>query len=193
MHDRKRTLRVLVGLCTASVMLAGCGDNQDTLGEMTERGSGAPEDESAMATACTAHDFNVEISLQPPRHDFGMLRLTNTSGKHCPVEGWTGLTVRSESELPEQVPFKQVPQPTPAKNFDLAPGDTAYSGVRFFPGDQREDNAYNVAEVVAIPPGTNESTSAKLTSSDEGPHPKLVISGIEMGTLQPSEEGITTW
>lgn len=195
MHDRKRTFGTLLGLCATTVMLSGCGIlGSETQGPLSGGGSGSDDsDQADTGTGCTAYDYSVAIDLKSPSHDFGVLELTNTSSQVCDVEGWTGLTVRSDSELPEQVPFKQVDQPGPAVPLKLEPGQSAYSGVRFFPGQEDADDAYTVSEVVAIPPDTNNSIPAKLTGEGGEPSPRMTISAIEMGTLQPDEEAIAPW
>lgn len=195
MHDRKRTFGTLLGLCATTIMLSGCGIlGSEAQGPLSGGGPDSNDsDRSDTGTGCTAYDYSVTIDLKPPRHDFGVLELTNTSSQVCDVEGWTGLTVRSDSELPEQVPFKQVEQPGPAVPLKLEPGQSAYSGVRFVPGQEGGDDSYAVREVVAIPPDTNNSIPAKLTSAGSDSSPHVTISAIEMGTLQPDEEAVATW
>lgn len=189
MPGKRSSTLVVAGLSTAGILLAGCAvagstpadppGNAITAGSVDE-----PDDEGA---TCTADDFEVEIVVDPAHRESGLVTVTNASEGHCDVEGWTGLTVLDADDQPVQVPFKQVDQPGPGTGIDLAPGASAYAGVHFTLGDEGDDDAYPVEKLMAIPASTNDSTPAKLIGAAPG---SLVISSIEMGTLQRSEAAV---
>ena len=151
---------------------------------------------SGDARACGNGDVSVTVTGQPDRAD-GFVRalvsVVNRSAFPCRVHGHVGLALVNAADEVVDVPRENVDQPGPSVAATVAPGASAFQGIRWTPCDKGADAC-----------GVGNTLRFSLQSGGDGPvatlvgFPAVAASGITMatlqiGTLQPSRQGVVAW
>lgn len=176
----KRSLATTAAvLCGGALLLTGCGQ------AATSASTNAAAAPDVSASTCAAEDFRITMRAQQDPGSF-LLELQNTSQQTCELGGWVHLTPDTSKGVPIDAPVEYLEVPSPAGGVqELEPGGTAYSGVR---ADYGETDIVAVG-FTATPDNTNGKTIAEVQGAGE-PYPRLPITHLRVGTLQPSPEGV---
>lgn len=188
---KTRKFGAAAALFSGALLLVGCGQ---ATGSTPQGVSGAAiqQDGSAediSASPCSAEDYKVDLIPQPDRPGVNLLAVTNTSDQACPVSRVTSLTPQDMTGSPiDGVPSEEVDIPGPPTEISLEPGRTAFAGVHFELGDKNE-----------VPAATGFRASLSDTSGDvnvnvesgDQEYLDFPIKSMQIGTLQPSAQGVT--
>jgi hypothetical protein len=151
----------------------------------------------AVRTApCGKAAVKATVALQPQRiHGdtlMAMLQLTNTSDASCTLTGWATVLLTNAADDAEDVPVRKVEQPGPSTTVKLGPGTTASAGIKWTRCDKADGDCPTGNFLRVLLPG-----GAEVETELEGfPAPEqnnLTMSELQIGTLQPSHQGVVAW
>jgi uncharacterized protein DUF4232 len=220
-HDERndmlnRTLGAIAGLFTGAVLLAGCSQPPSAGGIATgqdgspaglPRGGTMSEisaDESASSdnrpqafeSNCAATAFKVDLNVQPDRPGILLMAVTNNSKGTCELNGYVDLVpTNMKGDQLHDVPKENVAVPGEPVDISLAPGESAFAGVRIELGDKADPNTMVATGFEAKLPGTAGTTSAEVIGT-EGTSPQYFefpIKSMQVGSLQPAAQGVTVF
>ena len=140
---------------------------------------------------CTAGDLKADLEHQPEVtgtiFSSWMLMVTNTSSGRCHLYGYPSFGMKDGSgALLAGSKTTYTPYPGAAVSIDLAPGGTAFAGVKW----SSCQAADLVGGLVMTPPGQYSHTTVKITGPKSVWLWKICAPGITAGTFQPSHEGV---
>ncbi len=186
MSKRSFTITAAAALCGGAMLLAGCGQAAQPQMMNATAQSDTPAQSGAPTSDCAGKDFWITMHPQPDDPGSFLLELQNRSDKSCQVGGWAHLVPVGSKAPRIDVPTEHVETPTPPNNdIRLDPGETAYSGVRAELGD---------------PPVVAAGFDATLSDVDgdvptevekpDGQGARIPLTHLQIGTLQPTSEGV---
>ncbi|MGW1677056.1 DUF4232 domain-containing protein [Saccharopolyspora sp. NPDC002376] len=209
--NRTRMLSVAVALAGGVALLSGCaqgatnapaptqGTNSVTSDQATgetdaktERASN--ETSSKDEAACSSDSFKVELNVQPGRPGILLLAATNESEQTCTVNGYPSLVGTDMSGADIDVPTKQVDVPGAPISFEVGPGQTAFAGVKIETGD-KSDSDVRVATgfKASMPDGEGDVNADIVIDPGAGDYAEFPIKSMEIGSLQPTAQGVTVF
>ena len=146
------------------------------------------------APTCAADQVKVDLNAQPGG-GMALLALTNQSDRACTVQGNPGVGFLAADNSPVQVPVQPVDQPGPGPLIELAPGNSAFAGVKWTPCDTADPNCFVATTVEVTSPGATAPVVADFHSANGGGErvTELPLSGAQVGTLQPITDGVVAW
>nr|WP_296069509.1 DUF4232 domain-containing protein [uncultured Actinoplanes sp.] len=217
MHISLRTALATLGICGA-VALSGCGGNDPAatppssppavLPSATSSPAAPPAATSPAATSpattrpvatrpaspvCRNDDVSATVTFQP-QFESGTTRLalvavTNRSKNPCRVDGRAAISLTNAAGEVVEVPTKNVNEPGRAVPITLQPGGNAFEGIKWQLCDKGSADC---------PAGTG--LRFNLQASTDGPDAKLsgfptgfTMASLQIGTLQPSTQGVVAW
>lgn len=192
-------VRLLVA-CSALVLLAGCGSGAVSPAPATTSGppatttpppiTTAPPATSTSKTEPVAADFRVDLTIQ--RAGLGLLAVTNTAKRPVTVRGWPTLTFYDAADEALAVPVRKVAVPGAGPSITIGPGETAFAGVRWTVGDKANPKTFVATTLAATPPATTGAVTVHVIGTDgqQQDDPEFDLTGAEIGTLQPSSQGV---
>ncbi|MFR9730430.1 DUF4232 domain-containing protein [Saccharopolyspora sp. MS10] len=208
MVKRTRTAVVATALAGGALLLAGCGGQAATNSAATpetpgtdaatstaagagDHASGTHDDISA--SNCAAEDF--EITLQPqPNGGVFLLEMKNTSEKSCEIGGWVDLTPLNMANQPTDAEGERLDHPGPPQDITLEPGRSAFSGVKVELSGQGDPDAQVASGFTAAPSDMAGEVNVDVKDLDGGDSPvELPIKSFQVGTLQPSPQGVVAF
>lgn len=199
MSKRSFAITTTAALCGGAMLLTGCGQAAQSSMNATARGDTAAQGENAAAqgesaaargevpaSGCAGEDFKIMMRPQPDDPGSFLLELQNTSDKSCHVGGWANLVPVGSKAPRIDVPTEHVEAPAPPKDdIQLAPGATAFSGVRAELGDPPVVAA-GFDATLSNTPGDVPTEVEK----PEGSGARIPVTHLQIGTLQPTPEGV---
>ncbi|WP_305784569.1 DUF4232 domain-containing protein [Symbioplanes lichenis] len=147
--------------------------------------------------ACTNDDVSVDITAQDQRTAgatrMALVTVTNKSSSTCRVEGRAAISLVNAAGQVVEVTTKNVNQPGKATPVLLRAGTTAWQGIKWTVCDKGDATC-----------GAGNSLRFNLQASTDGPYAKLVdfpapersditMASLQIGTLQPSNQGVVAW
>jgi Protein of unknown function (DUF4232) len=140
---------------------------------------------------CTAGDLKADLEHQPEVtgtiFSSWMLMVTNTSSGRCHLYGYPSFGMEDGSgALMADSKTTYTSYPGAAVSIDLAPGGTAFAGVKW----SSCQAADLVGGLVMTPPGQYSHTTVNITGPNSVSLWKICAPGITAGTFQPSHEGV---
>ena len=151
----------------------------------------------APASPCSNDDVTVDVTFQPQMvkgdNRSALVALTNKSSSTCQVEGRASISLVNAADEVVDVPTKEVDQPGAATAISLRPGRTAFEGIKWTTCDKGSDTC-----------GAGNTLRFNLQASTDGPVAKLIgfpaaeksditMASLQVGTLQPSNQGVVAW
>jgi hypothetical protein len=118
--------------------------------------------------------------------------LTNHGAQSVTIHGWPTLKFLGADNAPLAVPERKVEQPGPGPSITLAPGRTAFAGVKWVSGDKADASTFVATSVSLTPPSHTTAVNVHLIGIDgkSGGYHELALKSVEVGTLQPSSQGV---
>ncbi|WP_051799119.1 DUF4232 domain-containing protein [Catenuloplanes japonicus] len=188
-------------LCTATACSDPRGPAPDEAAPTQSAAPAEPSTGSSTAATgaavpgdpCTGEDIKVDATLM--KAGIALLAITNTSTTACRISGWPKLTLLAADNSALTVPVREVPQPGPATPSDLDPGESAFAGVKWTNCDKAAAGCAVVTTLTVAPEGGGSPVVAKITGVEGGSQtvPELPLSALEVGTIQPSSQGVIAW
>ncbi|TWF92809.1 DUF4232 domain-containing protein [Saccharopolyspora dendranthemae] len=193
MLKRIRTIGAATALLGGTLLIAGCSGQAATTGAATlNAGSHAAsaQGDDVSASNCSATDFEIKLQAQPDPSQY-LLTMTNTSDEACQLGGWVNLTPTNMANEPiEEIASKSVEIPGAPQHITLEPGRTAFAGVHADLGDKSDPNTYVASGFIATPSDMSGRVNAPVNSTNNQPVTELPLKGLQVGTLQPSSQGV---
>ena len=204
-----RPAAAAAGLLSIALLLAGCGGgeppptapsaSQAATGTTTAPGPAtggttAPAEPAAdgTAAACAPADVSADLTLQPGGTR-GLLAVTNTSGSACQVSGSPGVRLLNPAAEPVPLRVSKVDQPGPAEPVVLEPGRTAFGGLKWT-GCEKSSASCGADNAIEVElPGASAWTSVELQGFPAPEKVAITMRSIQVGTLQPSNQGVVAW
>jgi hypothetical protein len=156
-------------------------------------GGGAP----AAVPACTATDIKVTLTEQPQRREgnsrMALVQLTNASSRTCNVGGWPVIKLVNAADEAVTVPTKDVAQPGESVPADLAPGTGAFAGIKWTICDKA---AADCPTGNTIKVGLAKGGVLVAATLEGFPNPEqsdITFKSLQVGTIQPSNQGVVAW
>ncbi|MFG1997212.1 DUF4232 domain-containing protein [Actinoplanes sp. NPDC048988] len=146
--------------------------------------------------ACRDDDVATVVTYQPDRADgwaWGLVSLTNKSTGPCQVDGHAGVSLVNAAGEVVKVPARTVDQPGPAMPVTLRPGGAAFEGLRWRPCD-KGDPYCGAGNTLRL--SLQAETDGPVAELDGFPAPEssgITMKSLEIGTLQPSRQGVVAW
>jgi hypothetical protein len=183
------------------MLLAGCGNSNQSAGSSsstapttttttTSAGSSTKHTTSAShQTGTTAASFKADLTVQG--EGSALLTLTNSGSQSVTIQGWPTLKFLGANNGALAVPEQKVEKPGAAPSITLAPGRTAFAGIRWVLGDKADTSTF-VATSVTVTPPNHTTVKANLIGTDGkvAGYLELPLKSVQVGTLQPSSQGV---
>ncbi|WP_370947258.1 DUF4232 domain-containing protein [Amycolatopsis sp. cg5] len=199
---RKHTMVLTAAAAFLPLALAACGNSAAT----SAAPAPAPSSNTAMPVvpaadkrpaedkkvgACTV---KADLNTQPGGGK-ALLALTNTGSGPCTLEGWPTLSFLAANNSVIKVPVKKVEQPGAGPKIVLEPGRSAFAGVKWTTCDKGDETCFVATTVKVAAPGTKKPVVADFIGAGGGDQKvlELPVSAVEVGTLQPSTQGVVAW
>jgi hypothetical protein len=149
---------------------------------------------NAGVSACRNADLKTTVTLQG-NDDYPTLRamvtVTNSSKHTCSLTGWASFTPTNAAGQPVSVPSRQVNQPGPAESFTVAPGISAFAGIKWISDD--EDSSWSNGLRVSVSGPAAGAPWATLEEFGDLTRNPIRMKSLQVGTLQPSHQGVVAW
>lgn len=151
----------------------------------------------SVARVCRTADTSATVTFQPDLSQgdtrLGLVTLLNKSKNNCTVNGRAAISLTNAAGDVVKVPTKNVNEPGKAVPITLRPGTNAFEGIKWTACDKGDETC-----------GVGNSLSFNLDASTDGPAAKLdgfpsgeasaiTMKSLQIGTLQPSRQGVVAW
>jgi hypothetical protein len=185
-------IRTIVTACSTLVLLtalaacAGAAPSAPAPSTVVHPTTGVPATESV----ATAASFRADLTIQ--RAGLGLLALTNAGQQPVTVQGWPTLEFRNAADEYLAVPIRKVNVPGAGPSITIAPGRTAFAGVRWATGDKAAANTFVATSIRLTPPGGTQSVNVDIidVNGHSGGYVEFDITSAQVGTLQPAAQGV---
>jgi hypothetical protein len=164
------------------------------------RGAGGVTVSASPATRvrlCGNGDIRIAISAQDdvvtPGPQRGLVNVVNRSRTSCRVDGHAYFRLYDAADEQIDVPAKPVNQPDRAVDITLRPGGGAFQGIKWVACDR---DASGCPAGNTIRGGLASSSAGVVADLDGFPaaaESRITMSSLQLGTLQPSTEGVVAW
>ncbi|MFG2071177.1 DUF4232 domain-containing protein [Nonomuraea maritima] len=167
----------------------------ESTGEST--GESSAPDSAAGAPDCTAGDIEATLTEQPQRREgdtrMALLHLKNVSGHVCHVDGSPVIALVNAADETVDVPTKDVPQPGDALPIDLNPDGGAFAGIKWtICGKDSSDCPTGNTIKVGLEKG-GPLVPATLEGFPDPERSGITVKSLQVGTIQPSNQGVVAW
>ncbi|HEV3358367.1 MAG TPA: DUF4232 domain-containing protein [Pseudonocardiaceae bacterium] len=202
-----RVRHILLPVVTGSLLLglAACGSGSSASGSSSTTASAtttanAPVTSTHNQVAATqatgstatagANQYTVDLTVQ--QDGLGLLSVTNSSKAKETINGWPTLSFLNAADEPLSVPVKNVKIPGAAMPITLAPGQTAFAGVKWTDGDKGSSSTFVATTLKVTAPGGSAPLVANVigTNGKKQGYYEFDITSVQVGTLQPSTQGV---
>jgi hypothetical protein len=146
--------------------------------------------------ACDAASLHASLTMQS---DFAqgapqvaMLGLENTSKTTCTLSGWATVRLTNAANEMVAVPTTKVAEPGPSTSFALPPGTTGFAGIKWTACDKASDSCPTGNSLQVLAPN-GQPVATELAEFPSGESSNLTMSKLQVGTLQPSHQGVVAW
>ncbi|GAA1279618.1 hypothetical protein GCM10009658_21960 [Planotetraspora silvatica] len=147
--------------------------------------------------ACMAADLKVTLTEQPQRREgtsrMAFVQLTNASSRTCDVDGWPVITLANAADEAVTVPSKNVAEPGKPVPVDLAPGRGVFAGIKWTICDKAAADCPTGNTIkVGLAKG-GPLVVATLEGFPNSEQSGITVKSLQVGTLQPSNQGVVAW
>jgi hypothetical protein len=144
---------------------------------------------TTMKTAAAAV-FRADLTVQ--RAGLGLLALTNASKRAVTVRGWATVRFYNAADELLAVPVKKVNVPGAGPSISIGPGETAFAGVRWQAGDKANPKTFVATTLRLTPPSGSAPVVVNVIgmNGETDPGAEFDLTSAEIGTLQPSSQGV---
>ena len=151
---------------------------------------------AAQAELCLTGDVTATVAAEPAEgaEQSALVTVTNTGTGSCAVDGWLSITLVNAANRPVTVPTVRLDRPTAATEIPLAPGESAYAGIRWATCTRGEQGC-GIGNILRYDLAL--STTGPAAALEGFPKTKkrnsISMRSLEIGTLQPDSAGATDW
>jgi hypothetical protein len=137
-----------------------------------------------------AASFRADLTIQSA--GLGLLALTNTTRGPITVQGWPTLVFLNAANETLAVPTKKVDVPGAGPSIDIGTGETAFAGVRWVTGDKADPKTHVAMSIRLTLPRFGGSINVNIIGAggQSGGDIEFDLTSVQIGTLQPSSQGV---
>jgi len=147
--------------------------------------------------SCRNADVAVTVTMQEIVGESssrrGLVQVTNKSKTSCRVEGHAAISLSNAAGETVKVPTRVVNQPGPAVRITLRPGTTASEGIKWQACDKGSSSCGVGNGLRFNLQATTGGPFAQLAGFPAGEASDLTVDALQIGTLQPSTQGVVAW
>jgi hypothetical protein len=161
------------------------------------KGAGTGTKSGAAAAACRTGDVGAVVTFQPDRTNglthMGLVTLTNKTKNTCTVDGWAAISLVNAADEVVPVKASRVNQPGAPVRTTLKPGLTAWAGIKWTACD-KGDESCGVGNTLRF--NLQASTDGDVARLEGFPNPAasdITMKNLQIGSLQPSRQGVVAW
>jgi hypothetical protein len=146
---------------------------------------------------CTNADIAVAISAQDDVTTIGaqrgLMNVVNKSHTSCRVDGRAFIRLYNAADEQVDVPSKSVNEPGPAVDITLRSGGGAFEGIKWQACDRDDGDCPAGNTIRASFQSSAEGVVAELDGFPAPEESRITMSSVQLGTFQPSTEGVVAW
>ena len=146
---------------------------------------------------CTDADITVAISAQgdvtTAGTQKGLVNVANKSRTSCRVDGRAFVRLYNAADERVDVPATSVDQPGPAVAITLRPGGGAFQGIKWQACDRAGADCPTGNTIRASLRSSAQGVVAGLDGFPAPEDSRITMSSLQLGTLQPSRQGVVAW
>jgi len=146
---------------------------------------------------CTDADITVAISAQgdvtTAGTQKGLVNVANKSRTSCRVDGRAFIHLYNAADERVDVPATSVDQPGPAVAITLRPGGGAFQGIKWQACDRAGADCPTGNTIRASLRSSAQGVVAGLDGFPAPEDSRITMSSLQLGTLQPSRQGVVAW
>lgn len=155
----------------------------------------APSRPAAVARVCRNEDVAVTVTMQEAegRTRRGLVSVENRTKSACRVEGRAAISLSNAADETVRVPTKDVNQPGRAVPITLPPGTNAFEGIKWQTCDKGSSSCPAGNGLRFNLQASTDGPAAALEGFPPGEDSDITMASLEVGTLQPSTQGVVAW
>lgn len=146
---------------------------------------------------CAAADLRISLTEQPERETgttlMAMMLLENKTGRTCRLDGWPAVTLRNAADEVVPVPASQVAQPGAPVTTDLKPGFSAAAGIKWTLCEKSDETCPVGNSLFVAPPNSPATIPAELSGFPKPESSNITMKKLQIGSIQPSHQGVVAW
>ena len=182
---------------SASVTPKAPGDSPDSGDSGKANGSGGSTGKKGTVPGCLNNDVAVNVSFQPQaiagNHRSGLVTVTNSSGHTCKVRGHFAIAPINPANETIDVPQELVNQPGRPVTVNLKPGTSAFAGIKWTVCDKADSDCRVGNSMRYNLQSSGKGKVAELEGFGKAEANAITMSSMQIGTLQPSRQGVVAW
>lgn len=148
----------------------------------------------AKGNACQVDKLEVTVAAQPTdgaKTRTAMVVVTNSGKQDCTAPGRFTIALVNAANESVDVPTKKVDQPGPAAEVEIKAGGSAFAGIKWIPC-VKADAVCGVGNTLRF--AFEDSTKAvTLEGFPAAERSGITMKSLQVGTLQPSNQGVVAW
>ena len=146
---------------------------------------------------CGNGDITVAISAQGDVTTIGtqkgLVNVVNNSRTSCRVDGRAFFRLYNAADEQVDVPTRSVNEPGPAIDITLRRGGGAFEGIKWQACDRDDADCPTGNTIRGGLVSSSEGVVADLDGFPAPEDSQITMSSLQLGTLQPSTEGVVAW
>ncbi|MEV4702236.1 DUF4232 domain-containing protein [Actinoplanes sp. NPDC049316] len=149
------------------------------------------------APVCRTRDLTAVVTWQPQgdtTHTHrGLVTLSNKKKNSCTVDGWAAISLVNAADEVVPVTTSQVNQPGKPVKITLKPGASAWAGIKWTACD-KGDSSCGAGNTLRF--NLEASTDGDVADLEGFPKPEdsdITMKRLQIGSLQPSNQGVVAW
>ncbi|MEV6633256.1 protein kinase [Actinoplanes sp. NPDC051470] len=156
----------------------------------------APSKARPKVRLCKSADVSVTISAQDDTPDApgthrALISVVNESGDRCRVDGRVFVRLYDAADGRIDVRTASVDEPGEALDTTLFPGGGAFQGMKWVACDRNECPAASTFRASLESSATG--VVAQMDGFPDPGTPRIAMTSLQLGTLQPSRQGVVAW
>ncbi|MGA5300862.1 DUF4232 domain-containing protein [Nucisporomicrobium flavum] len=149
------------------------------------------------APVCRTRDLTAVVTWQPQgdttQTHRGLITLSNKKKNSCTVDGWAAISLVNAADEVVPVNTSQVNQPGKPVKITLKPGASAWAGIKWTACD-KSDSSCGAGNTLRF--NLEASTDGDVAQLEGFPRPEdsnITMKRLQIGSLQPSNQGVVAW
>ncbi|WP_164842302.1 DUF4232 domain-containing protein [Actinoplanes solisilvae] len=149
----------------------------------------------AVVRVCRNEDVAVTVTMQEASGTTrrGLVSVENRTKQACRVEGRAAISLSNAANETVPVPTKDVNQPGRAVPITLPPGTNAFEGIKWQTCDKGSSSCPAGNGLRFNLQASTDGPAATLEGFPPGLDSDITMASLQVGTLQPSTQGVVAW
>ena len=149
----------------------------------------------AVAPVCRNEDVVVTVTMQEPSGTTrrGLVAVQNRTKSPCRVEGRAAISLSNAANETVPVPTRNVNEPGRAVPITLPPGTGAFEGIKWQTCDKGSSSCPTGNGLRFNLQASTDGPAAGLEGFPPGQDSDITMASLQVGTLQPSTQGVVAW